>query len=152
MAGWTRVETEAPELARRVRELFEAGRDKTIASLRADGSPRISGIEMEFLDGDVQFGMLRDSLKLRDVRRDPRVAIHSPTLVRRGAESEWRGDAKLAGNAVEFVGREDPEHPGAGQFRLDVREVVLTRVDEDAEVLVIESWHEGRGLQRRERA
>jgi hypothetical protein len=30
-------------------------------------------------------------------------------------------------------------------FRVDVTEVVLTRVDEAGEQLVIEMWHEGRG-------
>jgi hypothetical protein len=45
MAAWRDVEQSEPEFAARVRRLFEAGRHKTIATLRADGSPRISGIE-----------------------------------------------------------------------------------------------------------
>ena len=48
MAAWKDVEQAEPEFAARVRRLFDAGRHKTIATLRADGSPRISGIECEF--------------------------------------------------------------------------------------------------------
>lgn len=47
-----------PEFAGRVRRLFDAGRHKTIATLRADGSPRISGIECEFTDGELRFGSM----------------------------------------------------------------------------------------------
>jgi hypothetical protein len=36
-------------------------------------------------------------------------------------------------------------------FRLDLTEVVLVRLGEPADHLVIESWHEGRGLRRVER-
>ena len=52
MATWHDVERAEPEFAQRVRGLFEAHRHKTIATLRADGSPRISGIEAAFCDGD----------------------------------------------------------------------------------------------------
>ena len=48
MTTWKAFELAEPEFAGRVRALFEAGRHKTIATLRADGSPRISGIECEF--------------------------------------------------------------------------------------------------------
>ncbi len=48
------MEQAEPEFAERVRRLFDAGRHKTIATLRADGSPRISGIECEFTDGELR--------------------------------------------------------------------------------------------------
>jgi hypothetical protein len=56
------------------------GTNKTIATLRKDGSPRLSGSELEFDDGEVTFGMMGGSMKLLDVRRDPRIAVHSPTV------------------------------------------------------------------------
>jgi hypothetical protein len=37
---------DAPEFAERVRRLFDARKHKTIATLRSDGAPRISGIEL----------------------------------------------------------------------------------------------------------
>ena len=51
MTAWKEVERAEPEFAQRVRGLFDRHRHKTIATLRADGSPRISGIEVAFEDG-----------------------------------------------------------------------------------------------------
>ena len=44
MARWQDVVDSEPEFATAVRALFDARRHKTIATLRKDGSPRISGI------------------------------------------------------------------------------------------------------------
>src|SRR3712207_3278532 len=102
MASWQEIEKDAPAFAARVKAIFEAGTNKTIATLRRDGSPRISGSEAAFQDGDVTFGMMAGSMKLLDVRRDPRIAMHSPTLEPPADDpTAWAGDAKLAGLAVE---------------------------------------------------
>jgi len=149
MVTWRDVEAGAPEFAKRVRERFEAGTNKTMATLRKDGSPRISGTELEFRDGRITLGMMADSRKLRDVRRDPRVAIHSPTIEPpAGPPSEWRGDAKVAGTLVEFDTPPDAPFPGAASFDVDVREVVLTYVDETNTHLVVESWTVDRGWRK----
>jgi hypothetical protein len=64
----------------------------------------------------------------------------------------WEGDAKLAGTAVEVTDPEARERFGGPPemdfdlFRVDVTEVVLTKVDEAGEHLVIEMWHEGDGV------
>jgi hypothetical protein len=42
MANWRHIENDAPEFAARVRGRFEAGTNKTIATLRRDGGPRVS--------------------------------------------------------------------------------------------------------------
>ena len=87
--------------AARVRRLFEAGRHKTIATLRADGSPRISGIECEFADGQLRFGSMPGARKGADLRRDPRFALHGPVFhPEEGNEAGWPGEAKIAGRAV----------------------------------------------------
>ncbi|HEY7595695.1 MAG TPA: pyridoxamine 5'-phosphate oxidase family protein [Actinophytocola sp.] len=151
MASWREIEKDAPEFAERVRKVFGAGKHKTIATLRADGSPRISGSECEFDDGELTFGMMGDSRKLADVRRDPRIAIHSPTLDP-PEEGRWAGDAKVSGRAVESAAPPDSPHDGAGFFRVDIAEVALTYVGEPADHLVIESWHAGSGYRRRTRA
>jgi hypothetical protein len=151
MASWQEIEKDAPEFAGRVRKVFGSGKHKTIATLRADGSPRISGNECEFADGEVTFGMMDGSLKLADVRRDPRIALHSPTLDP-PEEGRWEGDAKLSGRATEVPAPPDTPHDGAGFFRIDITEVVLTYVGDPADHLVIESWHAGRGYRRRTRA
>jgi len=151
MASWTQIESAAPEFADRVRRRFMMGVNKTIATIRSDGAPRISATELEFAAGEVTLGMMGGSVKLLDVRRDPRVAVHSPTLDTPADGTDWPGDAKLAGTLVDVPAPEDNSFPGAGYFRIDVTEVVLTYVGTPADHLVIESWHPGRGWERRTR-
>jgi hypothetical protein len=152
MAGWQEIEREFPEFAGKVRSRFDAGTNKTMATLRRDGAPRISATELKFEDGEIVFGMMGGSMKLLDVRRDPRIAVHSPTIEppSEGPET-WLGDAKLAGRAVELPEPADSQVPGAGHFRIDVTEVSLTYVGVPADHLVIESWDAARGYRRRVR-
>ena len=72
MTAWKDVERAEPEFAERVRGSFDAHRHKTIATLRADGSPRISGIEAVFEGGELVFGSMPKARKGSDLRRDPR--------------------------------------------------------------------------------
>jgi hypothetical protein len=133
---------EAPELAAAVRACFDVRKHCTMATLRTDGSPRISGTEVQWEDGALWIGSMPGALKARDLQRDGRVAIHSPTVdPPEGREREWAGEAKVAGIAVEVP------HDGSHRFRIDLHEVVHTAVDGDA--LRIRSWHEGRGVQER---
>jgi hypothetical protein len=141
MASWSEFEADAPELAARARAYLEAGTHKTLATLRKDGSPRISGSEAEIVDGELQFGSMLNAVKARDLLRDGRFALHSASP----SPPEWDGDAKLAGIAVE-VARE-----GSHTFRADIREVVVVNVDEERKKLIVESWHEGGGITRVER-
>jgi hypothetical protein len=147
MATWADAEREVPDLAREVRARFAAGKHATMATLRADGGPRISGTEVEFgEDGEVRLGSMPGALKARDLLRDPRLAVHSPTAEPAADGTSWAGEAKLAGRAVP-----EPSDDGSHRFRIDLTELVLTRLGEPADHLVIESWHPGRGYQRRER-
>jgi hypothetical protein len=154
MASWAEIETAAPELAARARATFDAHKHKVLATLRRDGSPRISGIEADFADGQLWLGMMPGSRKALDLRRDPRLALHSASVdPPEGDPGDWAGDAKLSGRAVEV---DDPavlERMGAGDqageahlFRVDIAELVHTRVGEPADHLVIELWREGQGL------
>lgn len=154
MAAWREVEHDAPEFAARVRSCFEAGTNKTLATLRRNGAPRVSASEMEFgSGGEATLGMMPGSMKLRDVRRDPRFALHSPTLEPpTDNPSLLPGDAKMAGTLVEVAPPADNPHEGAAFFKLDITEVVLTYVGSPADHLVIESWHPGRGWERKTRA
>src|ERR1700759_2232787 len=151
MVAWRDLEQAEPEFAARVRRLFDAGRHKTIATLRADGSPRISGIECEFTDGELQFGSMPDARKGADLERDPRFALHGPTFhPETGKETEWPGEAKIAGRAtsagpVNTAGDAPP--PDGQMFVADITEVVITRLNAEGTKLVVESWTPGRGLQ-----
>jgi hypothetical protein len=138
MVAWHELEKDAPEFAARVRTLFQARKHKTMATLRADGSPRISGIETEIGD-EVTFGSMPASRKLADLQRDPRLALHSPSVdPPEGDDAAWVGEAKISGRAV----------PTSEGFRVDITEVALTYLDGG---LVVESWHPGRGHERRVR-
>jgi hypothetical protein len=155
MASWSQVEAEAPELAGLARGFLDAHVHKTLATLRRDGSPRISGTEVIFADGELWLGSMWQAVKARDLQRDPRFALHS------GSDDPpaWAGDAKVAGRVEEIV---DPDRKAAiigdkggpgpvHLFRADIDELVVVRLNEARDKLVIESWHEGRGVSRHER-
>src|ERR687890_1233267 len=99
MASWHQVEQAEPDFAQRGRELFDAHKHKTIATLRADGSPRISGIEASFEDGELTFGSMSRARKGADLRRDPRFALHSATVdpPDYAQAAQWPGEAKISG-------------------------------------------------------
>ncbi|HEV3359925.1 MAG TPA: pyridoxamine 5'-phosphate oxidase family protein [Pseudonocardiaceae bacterium] len=150
MTAWQDVEQAVPEFARRVRALFDAHRHKTIATVRADGSPRISGIELAFEDGNLVFGSMPHSRKGADLRRDPRFALHSATVDPvDGAEAQWPGEVKLAGRAI--VVAPAAEGSDGDTFHADITEVVHTHLDDKATRLVVEWWTPTDGLRRTER-
>jgi hypothetical protein len=150
--AWRAIEEAAPEFAQRVRRLFDAGRHKTIATLRADGSPRISGIECEFVGGELRFGSMPGARKGADLKRDPRFALHGPTSHPvEGKERDWPGEAKIAGRALP-AGPVTTDQPGGEMFLADITEVVITGLNAEATKLVIETWTPERGLRRVERA
>jgi hypothetical protein len=150
MTSWKDVEEAEPDFAARVRKSFEAHRHKTIATLRADGAPRVSGIETAFEDGELTFGSMPDARKGADLRRDPRFALHSATVdPPEGEPAGWPGEAKIAGRAV-YVKDLDGDTTGE-LFRADVEEVVFTSLNEAATKLVIQFWRPGAGLRRVER-
>lgn len=153
MASWGSVESQAPELARLARQLFDAHVHKTIATLRADGSPRLSGTEVQFRDGELWIGVMIDARKAQDLRRDSRFELHS------GSDDppEWHGDARVSGRMVEVtdlarVAEINGTAVGPSHlFRADVDELVVVRLNDAADKLVIESWHPDRGVERIER-
>ncbi len=151
MTAWRDVERAEPEFARRVRGLFDGHRHKTIATLRSDGSPRISGIEAAFEDGELTFGSMPHARKGADLGRDPRFALHSATIDPvEGAEAQWPGEAKISGRAVGAGPL--TEGTGGDRFYADITEVVHTHLDEKATMLVVEWWTPEQGLRRIERA
>ena len=143
MPSWSEVEAQAPELADRARGYFDALTHKTLATLRRDGSPRISGTEIEFRDGELLLGSMWRSMKALDLQRDPRFALHSGSA----DPADWGGDAKIAGRAEDVTEPEATSH----RFRLDISELVVVYLGEPADHIVVESWHEGRGVTRLER-
>ena len=150
MTTWQDVEQAAPEFAQRVRALFDAHKHKTIATVRADGAPRISGIEAVFEDGELVFGSMSNARKGADLRRDPRFALHSATVDPiEGSETQWPGEAKISGRAI--AAGPITEGPPGDLFHADIAEVVHTHLDDEATMLVVEWWTPTHGLRRIER-
>lgn len=152
MVSWAEFERQAPELAGTVHRLLVSHRHKVLATLRKDGSPRVSGTETDFREGELWLGSMPGARKALDLRRDARMALHTASPDADESDpSAWPGDAKLAGRAVEVT---DPEVlsrfelPGDGShlFRVDIDEVVWTHVD--GQLMVIDMWHAGRGLRQ----
>jgi pyridoxamine 5'-phosphate oxidase-like protein len=153
MVSWSEVEKAEPEFAATVRRLFDAHKHKTIATLRVDGSPRISGIEAAFTEGELTFGSMPRARKGADLHRDPRFALHGPTSDPPDDDSAaWPGEAKIAGRAYVVRDLDGADEPQGELFRADVDEVVITRLNDEGTLLVVETWHPARGLRRAERA
>lgn len=155
MASWQQIEVEAPELAARARALFDANKHKALATLRRDGSPRISGSEIIFADGEMWFGSMWQAVKALDLQRDPRFAIHSAS-----DGADFQGDAKVAGTVEEVTSDEVKQAVVGGNappgplhlFRADITELVVISLGGDPpDHMVLESWHAGRGVTTRKR-
>lgn len=162
MARWADVEAAEPEFAAAVRAKFDARVHKVMATVRKDGSPRVSGIELTFSDGDVWFGSMLGARKLADLERDPRLALHCSPDDPPEDPALWGGDAKLAGRAEEVNDPErlksmGPDGEGSSEagseaegrlFRVDISEVVLTRVGDPPDHLAIGIWTPQGGLRQ----
>lgn len=150
MASWSEFAAAAPDLARRVQERLEAHKHKTLATIRADGSPRISGTEAEITDGELTIGSMWQAQKARDLQRDPRFALHSGS----DEPDDWKGDAKLAGVAIEITDPQRVEELNgeaanggpSHAFKLDLREVSVVALNEERNGLVIDVWTADGGL------
>jgi hypothetical protein len=148
MTTWAQFENEARDLAAAVRARFEAAETHVLATLRKDGSPRVSGSEVQFTGPHLTFGSMLNAVKARDLQRDGRCAIHAhPSDDARDA-----GDAKVAGIAREVTGEAKKAYvtgsDPAGDFhafRLDLTEAVMTSVEGDE--LVIRVWRPGLDVQ-----
>ncbi len=145
MVSWAEFAAEEPGLAERVGALFSAHRHHTMATLRRDGSPRMSGTEVSLGDGRFALGMMPGTRRAADLRRDPRLAVHSHNVdPPPDNEASWSGEAKVAGRAV-HAAPVGTEAGGAEWFTLDISEVVLTRIGTPADHLDIEFWSPGKG-------
>ncbi|MCI3276088.1 pyridoxamine 5'-phosphate oxidase family protein [Streptomyces cylindrosporus] len=145
--NWAAFRAAEPEFAKTAEERFGAFTHHVLATLRKDGSPRTTGLEVRFLHGELWLGMMPDSLKALDLRRDPRFAL----MANPGeGQSMGGGDVRVSGRAFEV---EDPEAKAAyGEeveppepfhlFRTELTEVVRTYV-EDEKYLVVQVWQPG---------
>jgi hypothetical protein len=77
MATWRQFAREAPDLAGAGRALWEQHVLMYLATVRADGSPRVHPVVPLLAEGSVFVAIGERSPKWRDLRRDPRCVLHS---------------------------------------------------------------------------
>jgi PPOX class probable F420-dependent enzyme len=100
----------ARELPRKVRELLQSGLPATLVTLNSDGSPHVTVAWVGVENDEVVIGTLGDQTKLRNMRRDPRVALSLVTgnTNRYGLREDLvlRGRARITeGGAPELLQR-----------------------------------------------
>ncbi|WP_328769200.1 pyridoxamine 5'-phosphate oxidase family protein [Streptomyces sp. NBC_00286] len=150
--NWAAFTAAEPDLAKLTEERFGAFTHHVLATLRKNGSPRTSGLEVQFKNGELWFGMMPGSQKALDLRRDPRFALQANS----GPGTEMGGgDIRISGRAVEVTDPEtialytekpeEAEPPGFHLFRTELTEVVRTFVEKNA-YLVVQIWKPGEPL------
>jgi hypothetical protein len=154
LSSWSEFEAAEPEFSAAVKKLLDAHVHKTLATLRKDGSPRISGTELNFKEGEIWLGSMLGAVKALDLQRDPRYAVHS------GSDDppHWKGDVKFSGVVEEITDADvvarinGSEHAGKSHlFRCDISELSRVHLNEAGDALIIESWKPGLGIKRIER-
>ncbi|MBX3284988.1 MAG: pyridoxamine 5'-phosphate oxidase family protein [Acidimicrobiales bacterium] len=150
-----------PELAGRALTILTSTTNAVLATIRADGSPRVSGIDPFVVGRHLCFGSMDGARKAQDLERDPRMALHAiPWESRRtkeGTANPGDADAKLTGRAVAVTDPDDQAEvlrwfkeergfeppPGGDLFRIDIASLVVVSVDGDE--LVVDRWTEADG-------
>ncbi|KAF3467069.1 pyridoxamine 5'-phosphate oxidase family protein [Streptomyces sp. Tu 3180] len=145
--NWEAFAAAEPDLAKTVEARFRAYTHHVLATLRRDGSPRTTGLEVRFLNGELWFGMMPNSLKALDLRRDPRFALQANPGEGTGMGG---GDVRISGRAIEvedartraeYAEEVEPPEP-FHLFRTELTEVVRTYVEDDR-YLVVQVWKPG---------
>jgi len=146
-ASWAAFTEAEPELAKIAEDRFGAFTHHVLATLRKDGSPRTTGLEVRFLDGELWLGMMPGSLKALDLNRDPRFALQANPGPGTGLGG---GDVRIGGRAIgvedgerktAYVKKVEPPEP-FHLFRTELTEVVRTYVEDD-KYLVVQVWKPG---------
>jgi len=152
---WRDFAEAAPELAALGREAFEEQHLCMLGTLRRDGWPRISPCEVYIVDTELMLGMMPDSRKALDLRRDPRITVVNGQANR----IPKRGDFKLYGRATEIFDKPTRDRLGDAQeaaidwrptdpfhvFSVDILSAAYISFGKEHRVL---RWSPERGLER----
>ena len=140
---WQEFKKLEPELASLGEERFQRSGFALLATLRKNGWPRISPVELLFFEGNIHLGMMWRSRKALDLRRDSKWALHNPVSNRDGTE----GDFKVYGRAKEIFDLNHrsryadtlflqigfrPEEPAFHLFTIQVDSVAFVQIQDGA--------------------
>jgi Pyridoxamine 5'-phosphate oxidase len=157
---WSDMERAQPRLARLAAERLIGPGVVLVATIRQDGTPRLSPVEPFVLDGDLLLSMMWQSAKARDLLRDPRILVHSVITSRDGAEGELK--VRGTGHAqhdpaeqrayAEAVATSLGWNPQPGRFHLfavDVDEIAFITYDSATGDQHVAMWPPAREFIRR---
>lgn len=141
---WETVQRGAPDLASYVERRFASHEHHVIATVRSDGSPRVSGTNVMFTQGTLWIGMMPGALRADDLRKHPTCALHSAPLNEKLPSGE--GDVRMNARARELADSEVeklflahfPEATGVmpgAFFELLVTDFSIVEVENDEIVL-----------------
>ena len=154
--GWSDLEREAPEVAALARGLLERHGWVYAGTIRRDGTPRISPVEVHLVAGELAVVMIAGTLKARDVLRDPRVVLNTPVLdpADPGAELKLRGrlgetrDEALRGAVADAVEERSGWRPKPGWHVLTLDLEDVAHIAWERGEMRMTRWSRGRGVER----
>jgi len=147
--NWQAFSEESPYLAEFGLERFKKHRVVLLSTIRKDGTPRLSPLEVPLLfEGGMYMGMMWRSTKALDLLRDPRCLLHNAVTNPDGGDQEF----KLRGRATEVqdpdrldgiwasiaaaMGFPRPEQ--AHMFELDIESAAAVKVEDSK--MWVRSW------------
>lgn len=154
MAKWSDIAEQAADLTAAVEIRFAANLHHVLATLRRDGSPRVSGTEVYFHAGDVWMGAMPYSGKVNDLTRDPRCALHTAPIDLKLEEGDATIDGRVERSddldvwaAITKQERAEVTEMNGVLLRLDVERVRLVQVVEGTS-LIVHAWDPVAGVTR----
>jgi hypothetical protein len=155
---WRELELAAPEIAEPGKARLDETRVALLATLRRDGSPRVSPIEPFFAAGQLLFGAMAWTLKARDLERDARCTLHSAIT----GPNEGEPELKLYGRAIEADDDlraacpdgwwTDQPHEAARVFSLSIEEAAFVTWDYEGGEMTVRRWSRETGLKTSRRS
>jgi Pyridoxamine 5'-phosphate oxidase len=148
---WSDLERLQPRLAEVGRARLLGPGVVLVATIRADGTPRVSPVEPFVLDGVLWLSMMWQSRKAADLLRDPRILVHSVITGRDGGEGEFkvRGRARHEqdrraclrfAQAVEANLGWYPEPEHSHLFAVSIDQVTYIRYESDTGDQYVATW------------
>ncbi|HEY7050313.1 MAG TPA: pyridoxamine 5'-phosphate oxidase family protein [Jatrophihabitantaceae bacterium] len=160
VATWSELRDQQPGLADLGEQRLIAPGVVLVATIRHDGTPRVSPVEPLLLDGQLWLSLMLGSTKAHDLVRDPRILVHNIVTSRDGIGGEFkvRGRAQLVENQaalqhyVAAVGRQLGYRMIVGRFHLftiDIHDVTFIRYDGETGDQYVARWPNTRQFVRR---
>jgi hypothetical protein len=130
--SWARLRAEAPDFAKSIEARLNANLHHVLGTIRPDGSPRLSGTEISISPTELGLGMMPECHKLADIRRDPRIEVHTAPLDTELKEPDIKLSGSLRPNGeVEREADDEVDGPAGFLFIIDIERASSVRVDGD---------------------